>query len=438
MKKSEKFIALSVGMDISKDDFKVCMMGGSATKERKVIASTRFANTATGFAKFFEWSSKHSCKYNLVPEYLMEATGVYYEGLAWFLYGKSQRVVVVLGNHSKAFIKSEGLKTKNDKIDAKGLALMSLASSRKAWQPMSDTLYRLRSLTRHHEALQKELTRERSRLHALNHSHKPEENVYKSIEEKITFLETQLKKTKELILKTAKEDEKLYQKVEKIRTIPGVGFVTALTIIAETNGFELFSSLKQLTSFAGYDVVQNQSGKYQGKTRISKKGNSHIRRILFMPAFTTVKMDNVFQKLYQRVYDRTKIKMKAYTAVQRKLLCIIYTLWKKDEEFDPQRGQEGKMNTEAQQIQETENKEKQETENKEDKKASSKIENKENKKVADKIENNLKEQKENKEENKTTEGEKKIEDKQKKSRLENKQKNENFVEEQNALLHEII
>ena len=86
-----------------------------------------------------------------------------------------------------------------------------------------------------------------------------------------------------------------------------------------------------MISYAGYDVIENQSGKHVGKTKISKKGNSHIRRILHLPAFGVVANDEPkFRALYERVYGRTKVKMKAYVAVQRKLLELIYTLWKKD------------------------------------------------------------------------------------------------------------
>ncbi len=66
-------------------------------------------------------------------------------------------------------------------------------------------------------------------------------------------------------------------------------------------------------------------------------GNSHIRRLLFMPAFNVVKYHVVpFADLYERVYNRRMIKMKAYVAVQRKLFILIYTLWKKNEKLIPE------------------------------------------------------------------------------------------------------
>lgn len=88
-------------------------------------------------------------------------------------------------------------------------------------------------------------------------------------------------------------------------------------------------------SYAGYDVIENQSGKHIGKTRISKKGNSHISRILHMPSLSVITYEQKpFADLFARVYESTAIKMKGYVAVQKKLLVMIYTLWKKDQVYD--------------------------------------------------------------------------------------------------------
>ena len=123
--------------------------------------------------------------------------------------------------------------------------------------------------------------------------------------------------------------------MDQITKIKGVGEQTVAVIISETYGFELFKNAKQLISYAGYDVVENQSGNRVGKTKISKKGNSRIRRAMFMPAFGVVKAKQTsFYNLYCRTFDKHKIKMKSYVAVQKKLLTTIYALWRKDEEFD--------------------------------------------------------------------------------------------------------
>ena len=100
--------------------------------------------------------------------------------------------------------------------------------------------------------------------------------------------------------------------------------------------FALFKNLRQLVSYFGYDVIENQSGNHSGKTKISKRGNGHIRRILHMSSLRVVRFDQKpFVDLYNRVNDKTGIKMKGYVAVQKKLLVYIYTLWKKNETYHP-------------------------------------------------------------------------------------------------------
>ncbi len=125
-------------------------------------------------------------------------------------------------------------------------------------------------------------------------------------------------------------------KIEQLSKVKGLGLLSAATIVAETNGFTGFDNVRQLVSFAGYDVVENQSGQRVGKTKISKKGNSRIRRMLFMPAFNAVRFgEPSCQALFERVYVRTRIKMKGYVAVQKKLLTLCYALWKNNTEYDP-------------------------------------------------------------------------------------------------------
>ena len=59
---------------------------------------------------------------------------------------------------------------------------------------------------------------------------------------------------------------------------------------------------------------------------------------MFMPAFTVVRFkEPAMKELYERVYEKTKIKMKGYLAIQRKLLCLMYTFWKTDQVYDPKR-----------------------------------------------------------------------------------------------------
>ncbi len=122
------------------------------------------------------------------------------------------------------------------------------------------------------------------------------------------------------MLRVVKKDEKLAKKIDKIRTIPGVGFNTVVSILAETNGFQLIWNIKQLTSYAGLDIRILESGKWKGKSRISKKGNSHIRKALYMPSLSVVRHSAVHKAFYERLKGKKEKAKIALTAVQKKCL----------------------------------------------------------------------------------------------------------------------
>jgi transposase len=327
----------SVGIDVAKGDFKSCMSVIDSQQKVTVKSTGTFKNTLKGFEEFYRWTTKHT-KEDIPVIFLMEATGIYYEQLAWFLYDKECKVSVTLPNKAKRYIQGLGLKSKNDKIDANGLSKMCAEQSLPLWNPISKSIYHLRALTRLHEDLSGQRGATINRMEALNHSMHDLKDLKKSVKKIIDTFDKELSKIEQQIKLTISNDPILKSKFERISIIKGVGLITFAVIVSETNGFELFNNVAQLTSYAGYDVTENQSGSKNGKTRISKKGNSHIRRVLHLPAFTAVKYEPPFKTFYERIYGSTHVKMKAYVAIQRKLLGLIYTLWKNDSTYDPKYG----------------------------------------------------------------------------------------------------
>jgi transposase len=329
-----EYLKYSVASDISKDKFDACISIIDRLQFVKVIATRSFDNNPGGFNAFLEWQ-KLKCRLNLPVVFTMEATGIYYERLAWFLHRKALYVSVVLPNKAKKYMQGLGLKSKNDKIDAKGLAKMGAEQNLSCWLAPKESIMRLRDITRQRESFQEVRTQFNNQLQAYICSEFVEICIVNDLKAIIELLDNKIMATEKTIEKLVASDETLKERFDKVLKIKGVSTITIATLISETNCFEMFSSQSQLVSYAGYDVVDNQSGKHQGKTKISKKGNAHIRRILHMPAFNVVKyQESQFANLYERVYARTKLKMKGYVAVQRKLLCLIYTLWKNNAVYD--------------------------------------------------------------------------------------------------------
>lgn len=112
-----------VGIDISKHTFTACICCRSASGKEQFGDSVDFNNNPEGFKKFLKWSrslpdQSGSCLY------LMEATVVYYEQLAYFLYKSECSLSVVLPTRVKYFTKSLNVKTKTDAVDARVIAVM--------------------------------------------------------------------------------------------------------------------------------------------------------------------------------------------------------------------------------------------------------------------------------------------------------------------------
>lgn len=333
---SPSVIKQNVGCDLSKDDFKVSFHQLMSNLHKRIKGSRTFKNTLTGFKAFVGWIEKRR-DLSTEPRITLEATGVYYEQLVHYLHHQTDyHISVVLANKAKAYFKSLNLKSKTDQIDAKALGQMGLERDLDRWKPVSDHIRVLKQLTRDRVSLLEQKTALLNRLHALEHSYMPHKQVIKRLKQQIRLLQKQLKEVGQQVEQVINADALIKERIDKICQLKGLGLVTVATVIAETGGFNLFSSRAQLVNYAGYDVVQKESGSsIKGKTRISKKGNKHIRRALHFPAILAAIHEPKFKQLYDRVFDRTKIKMKALVAVQRKLLLTIYALFKKNQAYDP-------------------------------------------------------------------------------------------------------
>ena len=323
----------SIGLDVSKDTVAACFSQREIGNPFRILSSRTFSISATGFKQLHEWIVRQQDP-TADLHLLMEATGVYYEDLAYFLQGKSYRVSVLLPNKTAAYAKSLDYKTKTDKIDAKKLAQMSLERELMQWTPPNEDMLKIKRLCRERAELTGEKVAFKNRLHAKNHAHAPLEQSINRAKAALKFIDGQIKEIEKEIKAAVDHDPDIKQRIDNVCSISGVALITAATIVSEANGFTLFKNKGQLVSFAGYDVVENQSGtSVESPTKISKKGNHRIRKALHFSALVAVKYEPEFKNLYDRVFATTKIKMKAYVAVQRKLLVLIYTLYKTNSDF---------------------------------------------------------------------------------------------------------
>lgn len=333
--KNVRLIKQNLGIDVSKDDFKVCLFFMDDKGRSYIKGSRTFKNTIKGFDQLDEWCLKKMSN-DLAMNICLEATGVYHENLTHYLFDKGFVVSVILPNSTWAYARTLNLKSKTDDIDAKMLGRMGIERTLKQWKPGSPNLLTIKRLCRERIMLLKEKTAMQNRLHAMQYSYNGDKSIIRRVKQLIKTFDNQIKQVEQQIGRTVEKDKVLKEQIGRITQFKGLGLVTVATIIAETNGFEQFTSRSQLVSYAGYDVVQKESGtSIKGKTRISKKGNKHIRRALHFPAILAVRYEPHFTQVFARILAKSHIKMKAYTAIQRKLLVLIYALYKNKSCYDP-------------------------------------------------------------------------------------------------------
>jgi transposase len=294
-----------------------------------------FANTNKGFKQLMQWIAEASSKETTVM-YVMEATGVYHEKLAYYLFANNCRVSIVLPNKVNAFAKTCTSKKQDDQQASKVLAEFGCVKQLEEWQPPHPIFAALKQLTRERNQLQQEVTIIKNQLHAEQTKATTTSASIKRMKARCRLIEKQIDEVEKEITHLADQDKVIKEKIDKVCTIPGVGLQTVVTVIAETNGFNLVRNRKQLVSYAGFDIIQKQSGtSVRRRAHISKSGNPHLRYCLYFPSFSAVRHNKPMQNLYNRIFEKQGIKMKGYVAVQRKMLMLIYTLWKNNETYDP-------------------------------------------------------------------------------------------------------
>lgn len=323
-----------LGIDVSQKELVVSLGKMNADLSLELYAKRTFANTETGFRTLKKWTDRLTS--NEIPvHYVMEATGVYHQRFAYFLDGSGQQLSIVLPNKISNYMRTLDNKTVTDSTCAEAIAQFGLERKLDSWKRPSGVYKKLQQLTRERSQVVDERTVAKCQLHAENAEAQPNANSLKRLKARIKFLSQQEKEIKEDIERCIKEEQTVEGIIENLTSIPGVGRLTAAIVLAETNGFELIRNKKQLTSYAGLDVREKQSGtSVKGRPRISKKGNRNLRKSMYLPALTAVRHIHHYKELYARLVGRTGIKMKGLVAVQRKLLELMYVLFKNGTCFD--------------------------------------------------------------------------------------------------------
>ena len=304
----------SIGIDISKDHLDVHRLSDGA--------AARFANTTPGFRALAKWLGA-----DRPARVVYEPTGPYHAAFERRFSGKLA-LCKVNPLQARRFAQSKGARAKTDAVDARMLAEMGAAFGLVADRPIDQNQRDLKELQIARTALVKDRTRLKNRLQTLTLAF-----AIKQAKARLTLVSRQLRDIEAEINACITQDDATARKRQILRSIPGIGSVTAAAILIECPEIGTLTG-KQIASLSGLAPMTRQSGKWTGRAFI-QGGRKHLREALYMPALVAARFNPDLKRKYQAMLAAGKPAKVALTALMRKLIELANILVKNDREWIP-------------------------------------------------------------------------------------------------------
>lgn len=319
-----KALAKVVGIDVAKTKLDLAC----PIQPGKYRTRANVPNAPAGYQQLLAWLQAHAHAGTWV---VMEATNVYHEAVASFLYEHGYRVCVVNPAQVAAYAKSELSRIKTDKTDAKLIVRFGLShqAQLRAWQPPTPAQRTLMALTRRLDDLKELRQMESNRLETADPA------VRASLQAVLERLDEQIKATEAAIHQHIDDDPDLRRKRDLLVSIKGVRERTASRLLAELGDIHRFRDVRAMVAFVGLNPALRESGQWKGHVRISKIGSSILRAALYMPAVVAMQHNPQVRAMAERLKTRGKPGKVIAVAAMRKLLHIVYGILKNGRPFDP-------------------------------------------------------------------------------------------------------
>jgi transposase len=315
------------GMEVSAQELVVALTG----KKGEVVLQ-RFANTAAGHGALLQALTRGGQRVRVC----MEATGIYGLDVALLLSGQEGIELMVANPRAvRHFAKAAMQRSKNDQLDAVVLREFAARMEFRAWARPDENGLALWAIARRLEALTKERIAEKNRQHAAEVSQAIPECVRRSVARTLRFFERESKQLREEALRCIASNERLHRRYALLRSVPGIGEVSAIQILAELVLLPEDRDVRQWVAYAGLDPREYSSGTSVRKhARISKVGNRHLRCALYMPALVASRREPHLRGFYEGLLARGRKKKQALLAVARKLLHAVYGMFRSNRPYE--------------------------------------------------------------------------------------------------------
>jgi transposase len=313
---------LCCGIDISHTKLDVCYQNNLGE-----LFHLQVGNNNQGFAKIMEHTGRDY-------HFVMEATGVYYIRLAFYLHEQGCKQSVVNALSIKRYIQMHLERNKSDKKDAAWICRYAIEQNPPYWEMPDSEYFESKQLYNTIREYTEQIKRFNNQLHSLKLLPVPSKDTIKSLEKVNKQLEKEIK-VLEVKLQTLLEQWQP-QQLKSVGSIKGIGKRATAMLIVFTQGFKYTHSHRQLISFAGLSPTEYSSGSsIYGRPRIYKRGGKNLRDVLYMCSMNAIKTNTACKTLYERLKANGKTGKQALIAVCNKLLKQVYAVVKNNSLYQP-------------------------------------------------------------------------------------------------------
>lgn len=319
---------LQAGIDIGSKILNVAVR--LLTGEVKDLA---FDNTAEGRKKLVSLLTKGGRPARV----MLEATSTYGLDLCLALDDAKVKVMVVNPRAARKFAEAQMRRAKTDRVDSHMLLEFLERMEFVSWTRPSASRLALRMFARRIGDLNKVMTAEKNRLHALRATAATPAALLEDLEAGIVALEERIEALTKAAVEFIEADAELAPVFQALDDIKGVGPTSAIALLGELLLLPADMTCREVVAHAGLDPRPKETGgPKMGKRSISKIGNSHLRGALWMPVLSAVVHNPAVKAHYQALIARGKLKMVAAVAVCRKLLQVVWRMIQTGKAFDPE------------------------------------------------------------------------------------------------------
>jgi len=331
MQSNKQTFQAVVGLDVSQETLTVALLRPEDTTP---TATHQVGNHKAGYRALLRWVGAQGYALSSV-HFVLESSGSIWQNGARFLVEAGVAVSVVNPKSVHHFGLAELRPTKTDEMDAALIARYGQKMTPPFWQPLDPTTQTLFMLLRARRQLQDSGRQFQAQIRAWKQQGAPKA-TYEALAHVLATTRKEMARLEQQIRDLVSAQPDLSDLLQRLMTVPGIGFWTACVLVSETSRLTGFRDGRALASYAGLAPMIRQSGKRSGLGQgLSANGNPALRRAFYLAALSSVRARGGYGDCYERLLARGKSKKKALCAVARHLVMVVYALVRDGSVYDP-------------------------------------------------------------------------------------------------------